>query len=375
MWEIAEPLRKAMDDHQEFKEEFERFFIGKQIRFVNRVQASNLLRVVLTRGPNGALAWYRAVRGVRRTRIRIVGEVQGLLVQTPHRFSNGVTLMSASDLPDSPNSRMLKDQKFFGLPKDFTAAVTFELDDVEYEDGGGEKGSAKFQEIAETLRQTVDACVLAGSVAPTVSTLWEEFADPQFHPAEFGRMWTGSQHEGRLPTLPQEVPLEMTGWVERYLALPQPVAEACRIPIQRLNLAHRRLTPGDKAIDGSICLEALLSGEARGELAHRIAVRTALLLEQSLERRLATAKLVKKFYDLRSRSVHGSASKHENANRQIANRQIAEDGLALCVKALRAIITSREVPQPEHWELSGGPHWNRFIPPATPCQTQEHNAG
>nr|WP_246340395.1 HEPN domain-containing protein [Ancylobacter tetraedralis] len=359
IWEISRLLREAMDTHPEFAGPASRFFLGKQLAFFNQHQAVNLLRVALTRGPDGALAWYRTIRAVRRTPMRVVGEVYGLLVQEPYRFSNGVTLMPVSALPDSPNSAMLKQRAFFGMHMDFPAAVMFEVSDVEGEDGH-DGGHARFQEITATLRWTIDAFVLADDVAPTVSVVWQEFADPEFHPAEFGRIWMGSQHEGRLPNHPIQVTPEMTEWVERYLTLHENVANACRVPIQRLNLARRRFAPGDKAIDGSVCLEALLSGNARGELTHRLSVRTALLLGRTLEDRIAIAERVRKFYSLRSDVVHGSAPKKE-----AANRQVTEDGLALCVSVLRAVVMSGEVPKPEEWELSGGPPWNLFSPAAT----------
>lgn len=170
----------------------------------------------------------------------------------------------------------------------------------------------------------------------------------------------GSQHEGRLPHHPFQVTPEMTEWVERYLSLHEAVANACRVPIQRLNLARRRFAQSDKAIDGSICLEALLSGKVRGELTHRLSVRTALLLGQTLEDRSVIAERVRKFYSLRSDAVHGSAPKKE-----AANRQVTEDGLAICARVLRAVVMSGEVPKPEEWELSGGPPWNLFSLAAT----------
>lgn len=358
IWEISRLLREAMDAHPEFARPTSRFFLGKQLAFYNQYLSVNLLKAAVTRGPEGALTWYRTLQAVRRTPMRVVGEVHGLLVQEPYQFSNGVTLMPVSALPDSPNAMMLKQSSSFGIGMAFPAAVTFEVGDVEGEDGG-DRGHARFQEIAATLRRTIDAFVLADGAAPIVSTVWQEFADPEFNHADFGWMWMGSQHEGRLPNYPVQLTSEMTEWVERYLTLHEDVAYACRVPIQRLNLARRRFAPGDKAIDGSVCLEALLSGKARGELTHRLSVRTALLLGRTLEDRIAIAERVRKFYSLRSDIVHGSAPKKE-----AANRRVTEDGLALCVSVLRAVVMSGEVPKPEEWELSGGPPWNLFSPAA-----------
>jgi hypothetical protein len=60
--------------------------------------------VALSRGPTDAVAWYRAIRAVRRTPMRIISEVYGLLVQEPHKFSDGMILMPRDALSDSPNS-------------------------------------------------------------------------------------------------------------------------------------------------------------------------------------------------------------------------------------------------------------------------------
>jgi len=54
--------------------------------------------------------------------------------------------------------------------------------------------------------------------------------------------------------------------------------------------------------------------------------------------------------------VHGSVDK-----KPVTNQKVAEKGLELCLSALRAVIESREVPQPEVWELTGGSAANRFI--------------
>jgi Apea-like HEPN len=303
-----------------------------------------------------ALAWYRRVLATERTKMRVVAEVYGLWLQERHKFSNGVMLLPVSELPDSPNSLALKQLMPLRPGILFPAAVIFELDDVR--DEHHEVGHARFVEILEKMRKTVTAFVLAGNAAPTMSAGWQEFVDPELQAAEFGRSWMVSVHEGRLPNHPTNVTEEMFGWVEKYLQLPPEVANACDVPIARLNLARRRIAPGDKAIDGSVCLEALLSGRSRGELTHKLSVRAALLLGRSLEERQKIAEKVRKFYALRSDVVHGSVGKKETAN-----REIAEEGLLLCLAALRNVVTSARPPEPELWELTGGPAWNRYAEP------------
>jgi hypothetical protein len=185
---------------------------------------------------------------------------------------------------------------------------------------------------------------------------WQEFVDSEIEAAEFGLTWMSSRHEGRHSIHPAEMTDEMIESVEKYLGLPPDVSDACDVSLARLNLARRRLSPADKAIDGSVCLEALLSGKARGELTHRLSVRTALLLGASLAERTEIAEKIRKFYQLRSDAIHGSVDKKPEMN-----RRIADDGLKLCLFVVQAVIKSREVPQPEVWELTGGPPGNRFI--------------
>jgi len=231
----------------------------------------------------------------------------------------------------------------------------FELDDVESEPS--DIGHKRFLAVSETMRKTVTAFVLSDDAAPTMAVGWQEFVDPELQSAEFGRTWMSSSHDGRHPRHPTNVTDEMISWVEKYLQLSPEVMRICDVPLARLNLARRRVSPGDKAIDGSVCLEALLSGRARGELTHRLSIRTALLMGRSLTERQEIAQKVRKFYTMRSDVVHGSADVKEDA--------IAQEGLKLCLGALRAVVESAQVPQPELWELTGGPDWNRYSDPGT----------
>lgn len=352
--DVAAPVRVLMDEHPDFAEPRSHFFLGKQLGFFNHHQAVNLLRVSLVSGGAGALEWYRRVLATKKTQIRIVAEIYGLFVKETLQLSNGVKLLPISNLPDSPNSLFLKQPFYLRPGLVFSAAAMVEVGEVEAEEDH-ERGHARFLELSDMMRKTVIAFVLSERAAPTMAAGWQEFVDRDMEAAEFGRTWMNSRHEGRHADHPVEISAEMIEWVEKYLSLPSEVADACDVPLGRLNLARRRVLPGDKAIDGSVCLEALLSGKARGELTHRLSIRTALLLGRSLTERTEIAEKIRKFYQLRSDVVHGGIGKKQ------ATDQVAEQGLKLCLSALQAVIESREVPQPEVWELTGGPPGNRFI--------------
>lgn len=353
IWDVAKPLMDAMNMHPEFAKPSSKFFLGKQLAFFNREQSTNLLRFAVHNGAAEALAWYRRINATESAKMRVVGQVFGLFLRECHTFTNGVTLLPVSKLPDSPNSLSLKKPIYLGPGTRFPVAVMVELDDVKNEDHT--IGHERFLEISEMMRRTITAFVLAGDAAPAMAESWQEFVDPELEAAEFGRGWMRSFDEGQLPNHGANVTDESLNWVEKYLQLPPAVATACDVPLARLNLANRRVSSGDKAIDGSICLEALLSGRSRGELTHRLSVRVALLLGHSLDERQKIAKKVRDFYALRSNVVHGNAG-----NKETTSRKVADEGLALCLAALREIVTHAQLPDPELWELTGGPLWNRY---------------
>jgi hypothetical protein len=237
--------------------------------------------------------------------------------------------------------------------QDIPCALIYEIENVQHEDHN--VGHQRHVDIADLMRRMLNAYALADHGSPIVTETWTDFIDRDFEAAEFGRTWQNSRTDGARPSHGVEVTQEAMEWVERYLMLPPEVMKACDVPLARLNIANRRISPGDQALDGSICLEALLSGRGRGELTHKLAVRTALLLGKTLDEREAISKKVRKFYELRSAVVHGSGSKNADLDRASAS-----EGLALCRSALRAIIENRSLPEPELWELTGGPSWNRM---------------
>jgi Apea-like HEPN len=354
VWDISTPVRAAMDAHPDFAQSWERSFLGRHLGFFNHHQAVNLLRVSLNSSGREALEWYRRVQATIRTPMRLVAEIYGLSITETIQLSNGIKLLPIRELRDSPISVYLKQPVFLRPGVNFPAAAMIELGEIEA-DESLESGHERFLQLAGIIRKTVTAFVLSDRAAPTMAANWLEFVDPEMEAGEFGRTWMTSQHDGRHADFPIQISADMLEWVEMYLNLPLDVANVCDVPLARLNLARRRVSPGDKAIDGSVCLEALLSGKARGELTHRLSVRTALLLGRSLSEREEIAKKVRRFYQLRSDVVHGSMGKEQQAN-----AKVAEEGLSLCLSALQAVIRSREVPQPEIWELTGGPSGNRF---------------
>ena len=202
IWDISQPLSVAMNAHPEFAEPFSKFFLGKQVGFFNNHQAINLLRVAASSGASEALALYRRVMTTEQTSLRIVAEVYGLWVQRAHTFSNGVTLLPVDELPDSPNSSLLKQPMPVGRGIVFPAAVTISTEASADDDH--EAGHARYLQIAEKMRKTITSFALSDAASPVMTTAWIEFVDGDLEKAEIGRMWTSSRHGGATPGPPGE---------------------------------------------------------------------------------------------------------------------------------------------------------------------------
>jgi hypothetical protein len=169
--------------------------------------------------------------------------------------------------------------------------------------------------------------------------------------AEFGRIHMMPRYEGPLAFFPIDIGTDAIEWVKRYIDLAPEVRPHCDIAIERLNLARRRLSPGNKAIEGAICLEALLAHDTKQEINYRLRLRSALLLSTELDERRNISKAVREFYILRSATVHGSTSASQTAQK---DEGCATRGLDICAQALRKIVSLNKKFVPEDWELSGG---------------------
>jgi hypothetical protein len=142
----------------------------------------------------------------------------------------------------------------------------------------------------------------------------------------------------------------------QYFAMGGELARKIIIASARLNLARRRPAVGDKAIEGSICLEALL-GDDRFDMTYKIGLRAALLTEQALKRRAATMRTIRDFYRMRSAVVHGSRDANSPNSTELVGA-----GIEIFVQVIRKLVEIGRSPDWPALELSAGALWE--IPPA-----------
>jgi hypothetical protein len=319
-------------------------------------QSRNLLKIAVDRDSASAVAWYHKVHSTERAALRYVAEVYGLKIAETVRLRNGVALVSLENLPPSGNAKAVQSQFQFTpnkLPRNVTTlaiGAVLETPEVHYSSSYEENGQTA-PPRSDELERTIRAFSLVNGASPVVGTSWIEFVDDNLRMAEVSLMWMTPLYEGRPAFLTVDVDADAIEWVERYLSLSFNVRPQCDVAIERLNLARRRYSSGNKAIEGSVCLEALLGSDSNQEITYKLRLRAALLLSTDLDERREISNAVKDFYKLRSATVHGASVQPKDTQK---NDACAARGLDICAQVLRKIVSLNKPFVPEDLELSGG---------------------
>lgn len=353
--DLEKLVSASLMTHPRFRAGSSRFFGAKQLMAHPMMQARNLLRVSVERSPAAAVSWLHKVYSTEQTDVRYVAVAYGLQLNKVHTLNNGVSLMPLEALPPSENMRATYEQSqafpgplsrgFANQPFGATHVILAVRSSPSYEDACCDK---RIQPRSYELERTIRAFTLLDGAAPFVGASWLEFVDQDLAMAEFGQMWMGSRHEGGVGFIQQtELKDADFDYVDRYLCTSK-VSDRCDVAIERLNLARHRTSAGNRAIEGCICLEALLGDDDNTELTYKLRLRAALLLGADLAERRSIKKVVNNFYRLRSRTVHGRLRPHSN------DEQDASEGLKICARALRRIVDLDHPPDFGDWELVGG---------------------
>jgi hypothetical protein len=368
--DLMKPIIEAMESHPKFRNELTRCFGSKWLSLKPQAQAHNLLIIAVERGPSAAVAWCHKVYSTERADLRYVSLVYGLHIEQPRKLSNGVSLMPLAKLPPSASAEAVQLQFQSSWPDITTPqpiGATFEVrEDVCPEESSFDVLRQRSDEIERTVRAftlvedadpviaSLGAAPMIGAprgCAPMIGMSWIDFVDTELTIAESGRrMSYNFANEGALDIHSRVVDTDAIEWVERYIGLAPELRSKCDIAIERLNLARRRHSPGNKAIEGAICLEALLGNpDDKQEITYKLALRSALLLSTEFDERCKISGEVRKFYTLRSNTVHGNSGKSKPGDATCAAR-----GLDICARVLRKIVSLNKTFVPRDWELSGG---------------------
>lgn len=149
---------------------------------------------------------------------------------------------------------------------------------------------------------------------------------------------------------PPIITRELSSLITQFQNLPHKFRKRLATSIMRLNLASRRGSEVDSALDTAIALETVLASDTRGEITYRLRLRSALLLDADLSSRQKTSNAVRALYDLRSAVVHNGT---EGATGDV---EVARNGREIAMRVLRRLLMLAQLPDWQTLELSGGNH-------------------
>lgn len=346
--QLADEIASAMMSHSEFSTERRCFYMSHTILIKTSLQSRNLLTQAAQTDSNSAVNWYRRVLRATSTNVDVVSAVYGLAVREPVTFSNGVRLMPVGKLLPTRQAHALASEAFLPIGLGQTrhpaaAVMTFRSVNPTVDHQAGHK---EFLAAIQTIRRTITAFTLSEANTPVTGVSWTDVHDPDLRASAIGYMSQGATYDGREPWFPTDIDPAALEWIERVLALTGNVASVCDLALTRLNLARRRQTPGDQAIDGCISLEALLGDSQRGDLTYKLRLRAARLLGTNFAERRVVSKQVDAFYSLRSKVVHG-----QSLGAGEKDKEVAERGLDLALTILRRIVLDAKMPNHQELEL------------------------
>lgn len=348
-------LLGLMRAHPKFGQ-VERRMFGRQALMVSPdYQINNFIKVARDLGPDNATRWLHKVYDTRSANIVVFAEVHGVNIEQAWSFANGVRLITVDALPDSERGCRTKALYQFSLPDGvmrFGLPPMFAVHESPNVPASLELPDTDLP-IPRPISRAVRALVvLSDSAAPVLGASWTAFADLDLEKAQFGQATAMSRFDGPNEGLRFSVELDAAACarVNDILNLEEHVAALFDTVADRLILARCRVDVGNRAIDASICLEALFGDpNAQSELTSRISFRAALFASDDLGERQAIRKRVKALYNLRSKAVHAA-----KLTWSPADREIATDGVKFVGWLLNRLAEQRELPDWETWELSGG---------------------
>jgi hypothetical protein len=311
--EITSAVTAVLTKHPVFGPGRNIFFATKPLNLHPHFAPQGLFEVMLRSDARSAVAWLHRLFQIDRAELRMIAAIHGVEVQRPVDLANGVSLLPIAAAPDSPNLRMLARRyqvNHFAM-MDIASTMPPAIAVLNMGTIAGsadlEAGKQIHENAYASLLDAARALTLSDRGAAVVGNSWTDFVDTSLTSAEFGRMWMSARFEGSpSQMLPEKIDGNVLAWATRYLRLEKQRRRSIDVALDRLNVARRRRTPGDQAIDSGICLEALLGDENSQELTYKLQLRAALLLGTSLPERQEIRKAVRDLYALRSKVVHAA---------------------------------------------------------------------
>lgn len=309
-----------------------------------------------------AIQWLQKVLTTSDATGQLILTLWGVPVESEIQLTDDVKIVPVERLPESEQKQAVIDHAFGVGGRMPTSTLDFEapksalvierrVAPLTY-DSSATPQHDDYISTHELLREIALVLTLVGPRVSLPGMLWFTFDDSDFNvwPSSMNSLMeiVPAQFGNNANLDPEEAP-EM---VRAYLALPADTRQHVRVAIERISQAQRRRSVGDRAVELTTALEALVGDGANNEMTHKVKVRTARYVGGSRDERIINAAIINKTYAIRSKLVH-TGRIDENATAAIAGShftvsQIVDRALSLCVQLTKKIIMRGEIPD---WSL------------------------
>lgn len=356
-WECVQSIASTLNDRAEFNVEGGLFIGsggGSWMNFTADIAAQNLIDHAIKTGPLEAVGWLSRVLEKTHSDVRHITEVMGFSVPEGGANIGGVRFTRREEIEQTPAGRYHRDHRFRGGLRFFPGCyATVLIENVQV--CGSQvvtehlSTSQMFSEAQGRITQVVTSITGVLGNGWSLGRSWSEVTDPDISQASIGFGWTEAAAEAPHAFGYSELTQEQVHFATRYIGFLGDFKRRLDIASKRLNLARRRNSLGDKAIEVSIALEALL-GDDRFDLTYKIRLRAALLLGGNLEERREISGAVKKLYQLRSDIVHGGKDDVKPEVQEVIDR-----GVSICARLIQVLVEIGKIPNWDEIEM-GAPN-------------------
>jgi len=359
---LAEPLTKVLSTSQPEFADGRGFMVhqpNSAYRFAASEAAVELVeRVMAGENPEAALDWLERVLLTQRASGLSIMALLGVAADQRIDLGRGIEIVPLTDLPQSPErDSLLTPGRLARLhlgpwavikPPRVALAVKGTVEPFLTKQGEPHTPTDPFRyhNLLEDARLAL-SCI--GPCAPLQAGSWFQYDDPDLQAAAAHGGIATTLHEIGPAWFAPEVMISTTDareLVSGFLALSGTPRARLRVSLQRLNQSLRRLLAGDKAMELSIALEALLA-EGIGENTYKVGLRAALVAGGDHQQRVQNRAIVSAVYALRSAVVHKGlapdAVKVKGRGR-VASTTVVGEAAVVTATVIRRVISGGKLP-------------------------------
>lgn len=322
----------------------------------------------------GALEWMTSLLNREYAYgLRIVS-LWGVTVNNAIQLTDEVSVAPITDLPDSWQKRFFVRaferpwegglggiSRLVGAQPNAALVVRSRVCPLVHSDNsrGPLAMSPEARRVFSLTKEVALALSAVGPRDPIIGPDWFVFNDVDVQEAntQFG---LGESQVEFIPARPVDFPPlqpeEASEIVRGYLGLQEDVRNLVRVGLKRISQALRRHHPGDCAIELAIAFEALMGGNEKNEVTHKVRVRTARILGGTPEERIRTSEIVNRTYGIRSAMVHSGAidlrKRHKVGDEYLTADQLIPVAADTCATLIRAVIRAGALPDWSSFDVS-----------------------